>query len=308
MNDKIQHTEPKSEQNRTIYDSLFKATIRKIDVLASFLHEYVDEYMDMSREEILACIDKEETGRYAKDCNPQPTIGEKDGSRMDSLFRIRLPDSSGSIAVYVNIEGQNRFHMPYPLEKRAEYYVSELLYSQNGKEILNHDYGNLKKVYSIWLLFNPPERLMNTVVRYDRCHRVLFGEPQVSVPEMDLTHVIMVYIGNYEKSLPDALALVSALFSSNINSETRFRTLDERFKIKYNDEERREVEEMLSLHDSFYEGYVSYGIVKGTSSVVASLTTKLNMSVEQAMDLLDVPSDVRDEVRQQAEIILSQRN
>ena len=303
------------EERKKIYDSIFKSTIKKTDVLASFLHEYVDEYMDMTREEILACIDKEATGRYAKECNTQP-LGEKDGSRVDSLFRVRLPDSDGSVAVYVNVEGQNKFHLPYPLENRAESYVSELLYSQNGKEMHNHDYGNLKKVYSIWLLFNPPKKLMNTAIRYDRQPHLLFGEPQSELPKMDLTHVIMVYIGRYREDLPDALALVSALFSDSMDSDVRFRTLDSRFKITFDDKERREVEEMVSLHDSFYEGYVSYGIelgrvegyskgeINNASRSVASLTTKLNITLEQAIDLLDVPSDIKDEVRQKAEQIL----
>lgn len=303
------------EERKRIYDSIFKSTIKKTDVLASFLHEYVDEYMDMTREEILACIDKEATGRYAKECNPQP-LGEKDGSRVDSLFRVRLPDSDGSVAVYVNVEGQNKFHLPYPLENRAESYVSELLYSQNGKEMHNHDYGNLKKVYSIWLLFDPPKKLMNTAIRYDRQPYVLFGEPQSDIPKMDLTHVIMVYIGRYRKDLPDALALVSALFSDSLDSDTRFRTLDSRFKIRFNDKERREVEEMVSLHDSFYEGYVSYGMELGRieakintmATNATSIATNLNMTLDQAIEALDVPSDIIDEVRQKAEQLLREKN
>ena len=307
------------EERKRIYDSIFKSTIRKADVLASFLHEYVDEYMDMTREEILACIDKEATGRYAKECNPQP-LGEKDGSRVDSLFRVRLPGSDGSVAVYVNVEGQNKFHLPYPLENRAESYVSELLYSQNGKEMQNHDYGNLKKVYSIWLLFDPPKKLMNTAIRYDRQPHVLFGEPRSEIPKMDLTHVIMVYIGRYREDLPDALALVTALFSNNIDSDVRFHTLDSRFKIRFDDKERREVEEMVSLHDSFYEGYVSYGMElgrvegysKGTIDAVAndatSIATNLNMTLDQAIEALNVPSDIRDEVRQKAEQLLKKKD
>ena len=296
------------EQNRKKYDSKFKSTIKKTDVLAAFLHEYIDEYMEMDRDQILACIDKEATGRYAKDCNPKPLIGKKNDSEMDTLFRVRLPDSDQSIAVYVNIEGQNKFYLPYPIEKRAESYVSELILSQNGKEILNHDYKNLKKVYSVWLIFNPPNRLKNTVIRYDRRPEVMFGDLDVKVPDMDLTHVIMVYIGDYNEALPDPLALVSALFSDNMDSDTRFNTLDDRFNITFTDEERKEVEDLVSLHDSFYEGYVNYGMTKGyenaTSKDVASLSAKLDMSVEQAMDLLDVPQDIREDVRTGAERIL----
>ena len=85
---------------------------------------------------------------------------------------------------------------------------------------------------------------------------------------------------------------------------------------------------MVSLHDSFYEGYVSYGIelgkelgrVEGYSKgaydsriatmadVATSLIDKLDTTLEQAIDLLDVPSDIRDEVRQKAEQLLKERD
>ena len=108
-----------------------------------------------------------------------------------------------------------------------------------------------------------------------------------------------------------------------MDSETRFRTLDERFKIKYNDEERKEVEEMLSLHDSFYEGYVSYGkelgmaegyskgahesMIETTSRIVASISIKLDITVEKAMDLVSVPSEIINVVRQRTEQLLKEQ-
>ena len=118
----------------------------------------------------------------------------------------------------------------------------------------------------------------------------------------------------------NALALVTALFSNNIDSDVRFHTLDSRFKIRFDDKERREVEEMVSLHDSFYEGYVSYGkelgMAEGYSkgaydskittmaNVATSIATNLNMTLDQAIEAMNVPSDVKDEVRQKAEQLL----
>ena len=77
---------------------------------------------------------------------------------------------------------------------------------------------------------------------------------------------------------------------------------------------------MVSLHDSFYEGYVSYGMElgrvegysKGTIDAVAndatSIATNLNMTLDQAIEALNVPSDIRDEVRQKAEQLLKERD
>ena len=81
---------------------------------------------------------------------------------------------------------------------------------------------------------------------------------------------------------------------------------------------------MVSLHDSFYEGYVSYGIelgrVEGYSKGVydsriatmandaTSIATNLDMTLDQAIEALNVPSDLKDEVRQKAEQLLKERD
>ena len=76
---------------------------------------------------------------------------------------------------------------------------------------------------------------------------------------------------------------------------------------------------MVSLHDSFYEGYVSYGkelgrvegYSKGTIDTMAndatSIATNLGMTLDQAIKALNVPSDIKDEVRQKAEQLLKER-
>ena len=73
---------------------------------------------------------------------------------------------------------------------------------------------------------------------------------------------------------------------------------------------------MVSLHDSFYEGYVSYGMELGRieakintmATNATSIATNLNMTLDQAIEALDVPSDIIDEVRQKAEQLLNERN
>ena len=81
---------------------------------------------------------------------------------------------------------------------------------------------------------------------------------------------------------------------------------------------------MVSLHDSFYEGCVSYGIelgrVEGYSkgaydsrittmaNDATSIATNLDMTLDQAIEALNVPSDLKDEVRQKAEQLLKERD
>ena len=90
-------------------DNVFKGIIRKADVLAAFLHTYVDEFRECSKDTILNCIPKEINDEYAQERNVFPDSGKENEMEMDTLFRVKLPDSDESIAVYVNVEGQNTF-------------------------------------------------------------------------------------------------------------------------------------------------------------------------------------------------------
>lgn len=310
-----------------IIDLYFKKIIRRTDVLGNILHEYVDEFMGLDRKEIIEHIAKVPTERMALDFGLISDGYDSGGKRTDTLFRVSLPDSDGGIAVYVNVEGQNRFYLPYPLENRAEAYVAELIVSQGGKEYLRSDYKNIRKVYSIWLVFNPPEWLKGSVIRYDREPKVLFGSVRGPIPKMDLTHVTMVNMGDYDDNLPDPLALITLLFSNDKRISDRFGTLDDRFNIVFGNEEREEADRMLSLYESFEEGRLNYGEhcrsegkaegkaegfadgkiegkIEGIAATIVNLVSS-GMSIDDAMKAVDEPDDVKERIRSMAESALS---
>ena len=196
--------------------------------------------------------------------------------------------------------------------------MSDLIAYQRGREYVKSHYESIKKVYSIWLLFEPPGWLANSIVRYDRTPSVVFGSIDVNrIPKMDLTHIIMVNLGSYHDDLPENLALVTALFSAGLDADRRFGTLEDRFKISFDDEERREVEEMLSLYDSFEENHINYGNhryeegriegrVEGMIELVTNMVSK-GMSVDDALDFIDEDDETRGRIRNTVLDVLSNK-
>ena len=310
-------------------DNVFKGIIRKADVLAAFLHTYVDEFRDCSKDTILNCIPKEINDEYAQERNVFPDSGKENEMEMDTLFRVKLPDSDESIAVYVNVEGQNKYYLPYQIERRAEAYISELIASQKGREYTNQNYDGIKKVYSIWLIFNPPEKSSNTIIRYDRKPEFIFGNREWEYPKFDLTHITMVYVGRYDDSLPDAIGLPTALFGSGLTAEERNCTLSDKYKIALTDEDNRRLNDMVSLMESFYLGYENCkrisetegraeglaegraegkieGRIDALSTCIAVAVRKYGVTIDQAIDDYAVPEDIREEIRRRAEALLKE--
>ena len=316
-------------KNESTEDKKFKEFIRRTDVLAAFLHAYVDEFKDCSRETIIDCIQKENSDKYVQERNVFPDSGKKNEIEVDTLFRVKLPESDGSVAVYVNIEGQNKYYLPYKIERRVEAYVSELIAAQRGIEYKGQEYDKIKKVYSIWLLFDHPERRKNAIIRYDRTPKIVYGDYKPDQMKFDLANITIVYVGTYKEDLSEAMGLVTALFGSGLTADERNATLADKYKIQLNDEDNRRLRDIVSWAESFYVGYeeckrisetegrakgmaegraegMAEGRIESTSENVATVVKKYGVSVDQAIEDFNVPEDIRDEVRRRAMALLAE--
>ena len=74
-------------------------------------------------------------------------------------FDIRfyaLTPANTRMKMIINVEAQNEFYPGYPLMMRAVYYGCRQISAQYGSEFDHSHYENIKKVYSIWICFDPP--------------------------------------------------------------------------------------------------------------------------------------------------------
>lgn len=134
-----------SEENRTDqrktremlhYDEICKHLLSYKPILARILKECVEEYHDLSYEAIQACIEPDLKGAHMHIIgrNTEDLTIPEAKILYDLLFTAALPKQKEQVALFINIEAQNRDDPSYPLLKRALYDGSRLLAGQKGEQ------------------------------------------------------------------------------------------------------------------------------------------------------------------------------
>lgn len=302
------------------YDAVCKQLLSDKHILAWIIKDHVSECHGMTIEEIIRCIegDPEASKRavFPEESNAPMIIGRNtvDFSSFegivtyDLLFTVTIPSNEKPVHLIIDIEAQSEFSPGYPLTKRAAYYCARMLSSQKGREFTGMNYGDLKKVYSIFICTDPPQYRMNSVYGYVTVPVISKGhEPS---EEYDTQSISFILLGNEEdEEAPSALRLLNVLLTSEKGAKERKRILEEEFGVPMTVRMESEVNEMSDL----WRGVENRGIRKGRAeglaegraeglatgraegraeeklNAIKSLMKKLNFTMEQAMNALDMP-------------------
>ncbi len=204
----------------------------------------------------------------------------------DIRFQARSPEGD-DIALIINVEAQQKFNTPYPLIKRALYYCSRLISSQNEIEFTNSHYEKVKKVYSIWLCMHTPEG-RSGIGKYTICEDRLFDAPALERKHYDLQQVVMVYIGK-GKIQSKFLSMLYILFNSNHNAEEKRNILENEYELPLDLAEERMVGDMCNLSVGVYsEGYDegrNDGIAEGSEMTKRAFTLRM-LQNHMPMDII----------------------
>ena len=285
-------------------DQGFKSIIHDSNILSWLLRSNIDELKGMSIDEVKACLNIGEDGRTVIGKESYYFSPDTGPIYPDSVFDITIPGDDGKITVTVDIEGQNNARPKYPLEKRAEYYVARLVSSQKDREFKGDDYAKIRKVYSIWLIFDPKAGYRNTVARYSMKAESIVGDPNRVLPVMDTFNILMINIGRYDSELPDVMAFPTALFSK-MSKDERSEVMMDRFNIEFDDIISKEVDDMASIGEDTYDRGFDDGIEKGIEKgiedksidMIISLITEEGWDLDRAIAFVKVSDDRADHIR-----------
>lgn len=186
------------------FDTAYKQLLSHPPLLAYLMKNAIAEYRDEPLDAIVACI-----GQVSTDQTPvapkrvsspldfgltnESTSDEEETVRFDTVFRARLPDGDGSLALIVNIEPQAQGGgLAYPLVKRAMYYCARLISMQGGSGDASTTHRNLNKVCSIWLCANASSAERNNITEYATAERCIVGNAQRPKENYDLQNVAIV--------------------------------------------------------------------------------------------------------------------
>ena len=268
-----------SEEEGARCDELPKQILANKEMLAWLMKECLDEYKDCTIREIADSYIENEPEIATVLVNPDQTNRPKSSeselisgmSTEDKLtsegaitydirFFASAPGVEGTIKLIINVEAQNDYYPGYHLTRRGIYYCARMLSAQLGREFVNSEYDNLKKVYSIWICTQPPKKRQNTITQYEMAERLKYGHSTEERQHYDLLSVIIVNLTDLlEEAPPGILDLFSTTFSDEIGSEEKLKKMREEYDITLTRELRKEVSLMCNVS----QGYMRHGLEKG---------------------------------------------
>ena len=165
-----------------------------------------------------------------------------------------LPEGNERVRLILNLEIQLDDTPGYPIVKRGFYYCGRMISEQYGTVFVDKHYEKVEKVYSIWICPDPAKKRKNGIFKYHTIEDIIYGEPYTKEENYDLMEVVILNLGDADKSSDLAiLDLLNVLFSTTITSEEKKQRLHNEFEIAMTVEFESEVQEMCNLSEALVE-------------------------------------------------------
>ena len=304
------------------YDEKAKNLLGHKIILAHILVKTIDEFKGMNPKDVVQYIEGEPyistvpvdagSTNVEKEQNREKVIGLNTENielnegmvRFDIIFYVRMKD--GLSQVIVNIEAQKAEPSAYDIINRAVFYVSRMISSQKGREFVNSNYNDIKRVYSIWICMNMSQNCMNYI---HFTQESVVGTYQWK-GDIDLANIVLIGLA---EDLPEKEEryelhrLLGALLSAKLNVDEKFDIIENEFDIPLESNIRKDVNDMCNLsqgikEQAYAEG-TENGIVKGVAigkreGIAETIIKMYRKGYEPAQisDLLDMELDEIQEI------------
>ncbi len=299
----------RSTEYKARYDAACKRLLSEKVILAHILKAFAKEYKDSSTDDIANKYIEGKTmiSRVLSEPDMVPPLitgidtvqkhENKLGIAYDLLFQALVPDSEDHVELIINIEAQNEPNPGYPLPKRSIYYTSEKIADQKGRVFTKNHYEKIRKVYSIWICQNQPEYRANNVTHLHMACDSFVGDYQERECDYDLLSIFMVYLGGSEGDgkYKGILRLLDVLFSNKKSAVEKGNILKNEFGIPMTEAMEKEFNNMCNLGEAIEQNGIKKGRHTTRLEDIQAIRKNLGYSLEQAMNLLNVPDDERPE-------------
>ncbi|MCR5203455.1 MAG: hypothetical protein K6E47_00185 [Lachnospiraceae bacterium] len=274
-----------TDPTATKLDNNVKNLFANRPILSRVIKETVSECRDMSFEEIEACIEGEihisevyvdpgfsNASERINGINTELYVNGEGLVKFDLFTYIRLPgDREGNlIKIYLNLEFMNEDKPGYDISLRALFYCCRMISMQEGVEFTVHKddpvkYGNIKKVYSVWICTESAQKRANTIEKYGINRSFLLGYNNDS-PRYDIMNAVIIYIskthdaGNTDNGL---VMMLTDLFNETTSATEKIKKLKNEHGIPMTREILKEVPEMCTYAEAMVLKGIEQGIERG---------------------------------------------
>lgn len=296
LSNKIELTDKKAH-----YDNCAKAIMADKQVLARIAKHTTKEFKDYDIPTIIQCIEGEpEVSTVPVHPGMQKKVSEAiDGMKEESsipnegtvTFDIRFsmvtPDDI-RIKIILNIELQNKYHESYHFEPRAVFYCARMISEQLDREFSSKNYDNLKKVYSIWIFFHPPQKEGNTITEYYLERKDVYGKP-VKGWNHDYISIFFIRLSSIPgtNSQHQLISMLDTLFSKKLSTNEKKAILEQEHQMQMT----RQLEGGNNIMCNLSDGIYNDGIQKGSRDTLAELIKKKldkSMSAKAISEILEI--------------------
>ena len=264
-------------------DNAVKNLFAHKSLLARIIKGTVTECKNMSYEEIEKCIEGDvqidkvivdpgltNASERIQGLNTELYLNEEGFIKFDLFTYLRIPngEQENIIKIYLNLEFMNEDKPGYDICLRALFYCCRMISMQEGIEFTTHKddqvkYGNIKKVYSIWVCTESAQKRANTIERYGISRDFLLGNNTDS-PRYDIINAVIIYISNThdtENTENELVKMLTDLFNEQLTGIEKVKILKDNYKIPMVREIGKEVPEMCT----YAEAMVLKGLKQGLS-------------------------------------------
>ncbi|WP_289116850.1 hypothetical protein [uncultured Dubosiella sp.] len=254
------------------YDAACKRLLSEKIVLAWILKECVPEYREETIDDIMnkyiegtpEVSSVPVQGSRIQGGNTEDTDLHEGTIRYDIFFRALLPKGKGRLLLLINVEAQNKENPQYPLVSRMVYHLARQTSSQHGVEFTNDHYGDLQKVYSIWICMNAPKHRANSMNVYEITEKQVAGHVKLKKADYDLMTGIVLWLGDpASKEYKGIFKMLHTLLSNKVEEPKKRQVLEEEYDIQMSEKMEKEVSTMCNLSQGILEQGIQQGERKG---------------------------------------------
>ena len=284
------------------YDENIKNILSETVILAWILKNATTEFAGLSIEEIMDCIEDEPEISSVK-VNPGETnekqmrkiAGSKNEDKVpnegtvyyDVRFYACVPKKKERIKIILNLEAQKNFYPGYRIVTRGIFYSGRMISAQLDTEFEIPDYDGLKKVYSIWLCMEAPQKIGNAISTYSLSKDDLVSGIPDYPEEYDKMTVVMICLNEKMEKKTDFLDMMNTLLSQTKTVEEKKRELEGKFHISMETKLGEKVNLMCNLSDLVEER----GIRKGRKEerkeaicIMLEMLSDMGVAMESAVE------------------------
>ncbi|MGM9940986.1 MAG: PD-(D/E)XK nuclease family transposase [Bulleidia sp.] len=202
--------------------------------------------------------------RKSKRLNSESTSINEGTIYYDIRFQATVPGKEKPIGLIINIEMQRSDKPGDAIPPRAEYYCSRMISEQYGTVFTEGRYGDLQKVYSIWICPDPAQKRENVIIRFRTHQEIEFGHSSFTEADYDKKESVILFVGKNGDPNNQILDLLYTVFSDKMTTEEKKRRLSSTYGIEMTRKLENEVQEMCNLSKGIADVNREIGIDIGT--------------------------------------------